>query len=684
MTLHVHYSHPTTPDGTGYDIDLGDVLLLATAAPGSGFQGTDALTGMVTAAAVGDSATTAAVLDDPSGTLGNAGDGILGLHRMYFKEDACPSNDQVQWNGYVGAREYRRASAMGFTLGAARRITTDLSDDNLILGFKQLRSFKRPAETADARLAALMAAPEWPPVFDDGLVNHTGLAAVNMPANDYTKQFPRDVLSDIAVQTGFNYWCQYNADGSNNGHVQLWVDDSNTSSQFSSTLQLSNYAADIDNVTVFSIHDDAVQRVDPSRTYADVDVAYSGGDVWIHNAVTAYRYGDRTGIYPNANITTSAAATVAANKFLADAAEENVVATVLVTIPAAKLNLIKAGMRIKCRFSHFSGPFGDPLRYQTFWWWRITRRAFARPMPTEGIYEMTLELVPQLSAPSAAFSAQQTGVGYSGQPTLPHATRAGDVLLMAVVANGGTSNYPTDIRMFNNPPVSPAPPNVPPYAGHAGWTVLKLATTDYSGQNIGGPCGEAYQGPFHGAAGNCTSGVIVGLAWRRVLAGEESTTPVGVSTNISGVATTGVWLYNLGNIADLGAAGSGVESDGNLSGNAIAPSLPTLAGNLVAVFGFPLAAGHGAVVQPTALGSTTGTAVQANAETTNHDLPAASNADNWGTVVNQPAGGVVTANVTAIPAGAGGYTSVNWAGVAAALPIGVTLPTIPYPANQVG
>ena len=135
------------------------------------------------------------------------------------------------------------------------------------------------------------------------------------------------------------------------------------------------------------------------------------------------------------------------------------------------------------------------------------------------------------------------GVSYSGTPSLPRPSTPGNVLLAIMFAAGNTTRFPTAFRALDNPPVSPA------VAGHAAllgagqtaaWTIIGSATTDYKGQNIGGPCSAGYGGPYHGAAGTCTSGLMVAAAWRHVAPGEVTTKPAQFSTEITDSQTLDV------------------------------------------------------------------------------------------------------------------------------------------------
>ena len=149
-----YYFYGATPILTGFNIALTQALQVALNGAPSG-----SLSGLTTAAALGDCASSGIVLDDDDATLGNASDGLLGLHRMYFIEDAAPALDQIVWNGYIGQREYRRGEAQGIAaLGVSRSVTVDLQDDNAVLSFRVIRTSdgNRPQETADTRLLWLL------------------------------------------------------------------------------------------------------------------------------------------------------------------------------------------------------------------------------------------------------------------------------------------------------------------------------------------------------------------------------------------------------------------------------------------------------------------------------------------------------------------------------------------------
>jgi hypothetical protein len=441
-----HYSHPTTPDGPGYDITLPGTVPIALYS-GDTAQPSDALTGMTIAAAVGDVATSSLVFDDPTGTLGYNGDGLVGLHRMYLVEDQCSNpNDNVVFNGYVGIREYRRGTRQGVSpLGAGRRVTCDLQDDNAILSFRKIRTSdgNRPAETADARLLWLLGGV-LNTVHDTGFIDHTALSHLKMDAADYRGQYARDVLNDIALQSQFNYFAQYNLSGTNSGQVELAFFNDRTSTLLTSTLQISNDPADaasfynpLTNPSGLTFPPDDEQsylRMDPSKTYSGVDVTYAGtggttgasaagNSVYVWNSVTAFRYGARDGTAPNANIKSAAAALAEANALLRAASTESPMAYVHITVPASRVNLVKAGQRIYVKMTHWPAP------YNGWFWWRVTRKTFAWALPTDALYELQLEIVPQV-IPSGVHQVVLTSAACYGALSGP----GGDTLLVNGVA----------------------------------------------------------------------------------------------------------------------------------------------------------------------------------------------------------------------------------------------------------
>ena len=166
------------------------------------------------------------------------------------------------------------------------------------------------------------------------------------------------------------------------------------------------------------------------------------------------------------------------------------------------------------------------------------------------------------SSPSGAANAGLVGVSYSGTPELPRPTTPGNVLLAIMFAAGNTTKFPTAFRALDNPPVSPASPADAARSRRARRrpgrsSAARRPTTRAS---HGGPCGGAYGGPYHGAAGTCLSGLMVAAAWRYVAPGEITTKPAQFSTEITDSQTlTFLWELPTTTPPD----GTYVEADGD-------------------------------------------------------------------------------------------------------------------------
>jgi hypothetical protein len=240
-------------------------------------------------------------------------------------------------------------------------------------------------------------------------------------------------------------------------------------------------------------------------------------------------------------------------------------------------------------------------------------------------------------------------------------------------ASGFTSEFPAAFRSLNDPPVSGSPPT-PPYSAlqTSDWTVIATEVTDYTGMNIGGP--------------GALAGLMVAAAWRYVNPGEVTVNPAAFSTEINN-SSAAVYLWEL----PTGTSPSGVSvGDSGSGGNPSSPTLPTIAGNCVAAFFYPLGGGHSTGFSggnPTAGTATSpGTLLQQGWQTgvtgnPNKEDLVTPNTMNFGQIVLLPSGGVPAAVVTpGVPGSV--YGTVNFCGIAVELPVGIELPEIPYPANQ--
>ena len=643
-----HYSHPTTPAGPGFDTVIADAVEI------------DPQHSLTEAAAMGDAAVSVNV-DDPAAAYD-----FKGLHRWYAVETDCPSDDHYAWDGYIGKQTIGRGdgSAVDFPIEAGRRWGLELVEDNAIFTFRVIwdTDGKRPAETAAARLAWLLGSIYLSTVHDNGRVVYP---TDPLDANDYRGQFARDVLNDIGVKTGYLYFAFYEQAF---GQISLFFDKPD-SLTYASALKLSNVAGDVDM-------DDRLRGRADRRTLRATRRGSRPANT--SRSPAARRTSSTSPRATNSasatwsrrppSIKTQAKADAHATRLLADAGEQDERVTCRTQLPSSKLTAIKRGQVLQVRFQHFPG-------WEAFRWARVVRKTFAPPANrAQTWYDVDLELSPVKLAPSGAWSVQTPGVAFSGIPVLPRPTTPGNLLLAVLAGTGNTTIFPGEFRFLDDPPITGSPP-VPPYspAQSAAWTTIAVSTTDYSAMNIGGPCDF---GTYHPHGGVCTSGQIVGVAYRQVQPGEVTTHPVAVSST-DGHDTIAVWLWEL----PTSALPSGVFVEQN--GQAPAPqpfevTLPTIAGNAIGILQWSTSAGHGAIPAPlTDTAILTGEELNSGLVSSNDPALNTVNADLYAQIFRLPAGGAGKVRISVNPA----YHMLNYCAVVVEIPAGFVLPTIPYPAN---
>ena len=325
----------------------------------------------------GGSSISTLLVDDPTGVLS-----LTGLRPFWITEDAAPAGNQVVWHGRLGIRRVKRGGSTSPSLitDVARLWECELVDDSGDLHNFRIASGKRPAETAAVRGAWLVA--EDPLVNDYGLVHWPTL---DMDANDYTGQYAADVLGDIAAQSGVNFFLYWDE---TNGGRGLWLDDPDSAND-TSGLRISNVLADLDGSTTWAPtkEGEAVEEIDPTRVASGVDVTYATGSTYVSDSgtATAFTHIDRSA--PMSNIKTAAAATAAANRFLADNATEDMRVPVTIRVPAAHVNDARVGQRIAAKFSHLPG-------FAAFHWCRILNRSVVADEEDDTQYKIPMLLSP--------------------------------------------------------------------------------------------------------------------------------------------------------------------------------------------------------------------------------------------------------------------------------------------------
>lgn len=362
MSLVFRLAHPPTPTGPATDTDLGNAVVR--------LDGVE----LSEAAEVGDTAMSDIAFDDPAGTLD-----IPAFYQLRVYENSLASNSLV-WAGYIGDRTVERGES--FLTGAARRWTADLMDMNAVLGFTLVTSASgnRPAETVSARLTWMFALPECP-VADGGIT--PCYPNEQMDAADYRGQTLRDVVSDMAALTGYNFHVRLRE--SDNEPILLFYHPSDTT--YGSPVRISNVLADVDSVWTFAPYDDAQLRRSASRVASGVWLPYQGGNIYLQNYSTSSNFTLRDLVAPMANVHTASMATAIASNFLAASMTEDDQISVSIRIPKTTASQILTGQRMQVRFSHLPG-------WESYRWTRVRRRTLVQSEGTADSFLLRLELSP--------------------------------------------------------------------------------------------------------------------------------------------------------------------------------------------------------------------------------------------------------------------------------------------------
>ena len=351
-----------------------------------------------------------------------------------FKAEQSSCSVVTMFRGYVADRDYGRGETE--MVGAGREIEVSLVDLNVRLGFKVIRSNgstnrkQRPAETISARLTWLLAnAAISSLVADNGFVDYP---TTMLDEADLRGMRPGDVLSDMAQRVGYNcfvYWDEAAAEAA------LWFQDSNTSTDWTSTLVISNVAADIDSTTTFAASQDTQLHKSPERVVSGVWMPFKRGNVYRTRAATETTFEPRDGTAPNSNVKRRTRAQALADQFLYLHRNEEDTVTTRLRLPASKVNLVRAGQRISAKFSHFATEDYDSARY-----WRVLERTVTQPNNDDNAYDVALVLSPQEDVcgsvvQSSAVTASPATI------TLASSVTPGN-LLVAVGVRSGTSAVP--------------------------------------------------------------------------------------------------------------------------------------------------------------------------------------------------------------------------------------------------
>ena len=378
-------------------------------------------------------------IDDPTGALT-----FTQLQEFSHNETACSQPRTFTgylWNMRVGRGPYRS--------GAGRVYDFDFADLNWLLTLQPLRgsTAKRPVETGDQRLAWLLASVALSGiVFDNGLV---GSNTNSFDEADYRNRLATEVLADLCVSSSADtgrIFFVYRDNAS--GEPSLFIDRPSVAT-YTSTLEISNDLADVDNVTTFAPYMNVELEAGGEEIFCSVFFVYKTGQIYVHNATTHATYFAGAGFHRQAvfqtdRIGSAVTAQRHAESFLASHAGTLDTVTVPIKLPASKVNLVEAGMRIRNKFTHLPAPFNS------YGYLRVAQRTVALTPGTNDHYDLTLKLTNRTISPvgggdpgdfpqpgCAAWSlVQQATPG--AEPDLASPPSAGNLLVIIAAQRGTT------------------------------------------------------------------------------------------------------------------------------------------------------------------------------------------------------------------------------------------------------
>lgn len=299
---------------------------------------------------------------------------LPGLKACYWSESNS-SNTRL-FSGYLADRNIGRGPSM--LASTDRQWDVTVVDLNTRFNENIIQSGNRPAETDIARITWLLTVSGFD-LKDHGLVDAS--TTVNMAAQDYTGQYPLDVLNDCSDISGKNFYAYYD-DATGDTSLAYFKSDSSLNT---SSCSISNVLGAADNITVFAPSRADKMRRDPSRVYSGVFFEGYGFHIYRTNTLNASNFRPRDVRVSNPGVGKISTATYLADQFLARSGseEDRMLQCHLEPVPDSSVNLIRAGQRIACTFQHISG-------YTTPTYLRVTRRTVSSL--GDGIYALDLEL----------------------------------------------------------------------------------------------------------------------------------------------------------------------------------------------------------------------------------------------------------------------------------------------------
>src|SRR3990167_3328914 len=336
-------------------------------------------------AELGETETVRVAIEDTSGTLD-----FVGYKSWRMVEDQCPIGAQTIWYGYVGRQALRRGPDRGLGTGVSVLWELDLVECNGWLSRRIYRptdaTANRPAETVSTRMTWFLASRACSGlIYDRGLVDASSEA---LDAADYRGRTGADVLRDMSLPTGFNFFVRYHdATATMELIFTNWV----TSPDDVSGLTISNDLADITTLPgpPWSPSPSTTLLRDPDRVAGGVLVAYQGGSAYDTNATTVSTFADVDMVAPTASVKTKAKADSLVAHYLAQHDEqESLITDCHLFLPPANVRDVMHGQLVSAKFTHFSG-------WDTAKNWRVNSKRIDRfEQQGEAVYDVTLEMSP--------------------------------------------------------------------------------------------------------------------------------------------------------------------------------------------------------------------------------------------------------------------------------------------------
>ena len=335
--------------------------------------------GLVMNAEEGTVGTSQIVLEDPDGDL------VIHGHRLFYVTEDLTLGDVHAGQIYVGfTAEHEYSRREDKRLGLMRIVTVTLRDINTIFERRvgNGKDWDRDEETDVARVTWVEATNEGS-LIDDTTYFSTA-SPTDMDAVDYRGQSFRQVFDDCAQQAKVNKnWFLWRK-GTDHS---LWYGPTGTT-DFASTIKISNVNADVDGTTVFAPAQDSTLTRDPSRVYSGVFMNYagtnnSGAHVYVQREQTKAAFAARDAVSDVPNVKSKTKAENRANRYLRSVKteEDRIETAILVDRPQA--NALVAGHRVQVKFSHFPG-------YTDYVWCRVLHRTIREVTPDKLEIAVTL------------------------------------------------------------------------------------------------------------------------------------------------------------------------------------------------------------------------------------------------------------------------------------------------------